>query len=197
MGWGGVGGAIKDWNLSKGKSHWLHGATVCRVCGTLIKYVAVALSLIVRSQQRCLRQCLCASRFGMSCWLKAFRHQVHFFFFFVIICMNLKLESDDWTWVSSRRKEVSTIPLLKMQHSSEGKWNKSSSVQTFYAVNKIITASTNHNGANNNSYRANYWFLPVPRFFFFLTNPTQIKVEWTVQSRSKNLSRTGGGAVPM
>lgn len=37
------------------------------------------LSWVVRSQQGCLRQCLCASRFGMSCWLKAFRHQVHFF----------------------------------------------------------------------------------------------------------------------
>lgn len=44
---------------------WSH--RVCRECGTLIKYVAVALSLIVRSQQRCLRQCLCASRFGISC----------------------------------------------------------------------------------------------------------------------------------
>lgn len=64
LGVGGVGtGRNKKVTLT-GRRH-----RVRRECGTLIKLCCSCAfsSSIVRWQQRCLRQCLCASRFGISC----------------------------------------------------------------------------------------------------------------------------------
>lgn len=128
------------------------------------------LSLIVRLQQRCLHQCLCASRFGMSCGLKAFRHQVHFF---VIICMNSKMMIGHEYLHAERNYQLSlcgkcNIPL-------KGKTNESSAVQTF-------TLWTNHHSISPPQRRKQQQlgliidFYQHQDLFFFWTNQTQIKV---------------------
>lgn len=73
----------KDWNLLK-DSHADSAEAPCVSGGSVESFwvccnSAAAFSLRVRSQQRCLHKCLCVSRFGMSCWLKAFTHRMRVF----------------------------------------------------------------------------------------------------------------------
>lgn len=99
----------KDWNLLK-DSHADGTEAPCVSGGSVetfwvcCSHSAAAFSLCVRSQQRCLHKCPCVSRFGMSCWLKAFTHRMRVF---CVQGVRKRIQSADRAWVSSRRMQMS------------------------------------------------------------------------------------------